>query len=125
MTKPLLASALLGVLTLAPREAVACSLASPWGLVRHYWVLIKLAMNLLAVGVLLLYMQTLAELAHMARASAATGDAVTRSASPVVHGAAAIVLLLVALVLSVYKPRGRTGWGTDSHRASRADLGTA
>jgi hypothetical protein len=104
-------------------SGVIQSLVSPWGLVRHYWVLIKLMMNVLAVGILLLYMQTLAELAHIARASAATGDAVTRSASPVVHGAAAIVLLLVALVLSVYKPRGRTGWGTDIRRASEANLG--
>ena len=95
-------------------SGVIQSLASPWGLVRHYWVLIKLLMNLLAVGVLLLYMQTLAELAHLARASVATGDATTRSASPVVHGIAAVVLLLAALVLSVYKPRGRTGWGADN-----------
>jgi hypothetical protein len=88
-------------------------------------VLIKLLMNLLAVGVLLLYMQTLAELAQLARSSAATGDTLPRSASPVVHGAAAIMLLIVALVLSVYKPRGRTGWGSGDPRASDANLGTA
>ncbi|MER7274583.1 hypothetical protein ABT369_09015 [Dactylosporangium sp. NPDC000244] len=33
-----------------------------------------------------------------------------RSASPVVHAAAAIGLLRFALVLSVYKPRGVTPW---------------
>lgn len=104
-------------------SGVVQSLVSPWGLVRHYWVLIKLLMNVLAVGVLLLYMQTLAELAHLARASA-VGGAVSRSASPVVHGAAAIALLVVALVLSVYKPRGRTGWGLRSRRAIGASHGT-
>ena len=92
-------------------SGVIQSLVSPWGLVRHYWVLFKLLMNFLAVGVLLLYMQTLADLARLARESVMGGDEATRSASPVAHGAAAIVLLLVALVLPVYKPRGRTGWG--------------
>ncbi|MEV6489770.1 hypothetical protein AB0M20_14250 [Actinoplanes sp. NPDC051633] len=81
-------------------------------------------MNILAVGVLLLYMQTLSELARLARASTASGDAVARSASPVAHGVAAIVLL-AALVLSVYKPRGRTGWGSRRRRTAEADLGIA
>jgi hypothetical protein len=91
------------------------SLGSPWGLVRHYWVLIKLVMNLFAAGVLLLYMQTLGYLADLARASG-TGTGELRSPSPVAHAAAAIVLLLVALTLSVYKPRGATPWGRRAGR---------
>jgi hypothetical protein len=83
------------------------SLGTHWGLTRSYWVLIKLVMNLVSTGILLLYLQTLGYLADLARSGA---DA--RSASPVVHAAAAIVLLLVALVLSVYKPRGTTAWAS-------------
>ena len=79
-----------------------------WGLFRHYWVSIKLLMNLFATGVLLLYMQTLAYLADRAEASATTGLA---DPSPVLHSAAAVVLLLVATALSIYKPRGMTGYG--------------
>ncbi|GAA4262873.1 DUF2269 domain-containing protein [Dactylosporangium darangshiense] len=85
------------------------SLGTSWGLARHYWVLVKLVMNLFATGVLLLYMQTLGMLADMAR-DPGVATAALRSASPVVHAAAAIGLLLVALVLSVYKPRGATPW---------------
>ena len=85
------------------------ALGTPWGLVRHYWVMIKLLMNLLATGVLLLYMQTLTHLADLARADAPVAD--LRSPSPVLHAAGALVLLLVAVVLSVYKPRGRTRFG--------------
>ncbi|MET7426747.1 DUF2269 domain-containing protein [Dactylosporangium sp. NPDC005555] len=99
----------LGVASLV--TGVVQSLGTSWGLVRHYWVLFKLMMNLFAVGVLLLYMRTLGQLAALAR----SGDA-PRSPSPVVHAAAAIVLLLVALVLSVYKPRGRTPWETSVRR---------
>jgi hypothetical protein len=78
------------------------SLGTGWGLLRHYWVLLKLAMNVVATGVLLLYLQTLDGLAAQAG---------MRDPSPIVHGGAALVLLLVATTLSVYKPRGLTGYG--------------
>jgi hypothetical protein len=96
------------------------SVAGTWGLLRHYWVLAKLLMNLFATGVLLLYMQTLGSLAAMARAAPFAGDLDRlRDPSPVVHAAAAVVLLLVALVLSIYKPRGLTGYGQRNHRTRR------
>jgi hypothetical protein len=38
---------------------LVCSLGSIWGLFRHYWVLFKLLINVVATVVLLLYMQTL------------------------------------------------------------------
>ena len=81
-------------------------LGSTWGLFRHYWVIVKLVMNLIATGVLLLYTRTLKVLADTARAAESTVDEL-RNPSPVLHAAAAVGLLLVALVLSVYKPRGR------------------
>lgn len=85
-------------------------LGSTWGVFRHYWVVVKLVMNLIATGVLLLYTQTLTALADTARAATSSVDEL-RNPSPVVHAAAAIALLLVALVLSVYKPRGVTAYG--------------
>jgi hypothetical protein len=93
------------------------SLGTAWGLLRHYWVVAKLVMNLISIGVLLLYTQTLGYLADLARAatSPAQLDAL-RTPSPVVHATAAVLLLLVALVLSVYKPRGLTAYG---HRKQR------
>jgi hypothetical protein len=103
----------LGWYTLVPLSAaslatgVVQSLGTRWGLLRHYWVIVKLAMNVLATGVLLLYMRTLADLSGTAR----TATTVVPTPSPVIHAAAAVALLLVALVLSVYKPRGRTPVG--------------
>lgn len=87
------------------------SLGTSWGLLRHYWVLVKLVMNLFATGVLLLYTRTLDALAAMARTAPAGDLDRLRDPSPVVHSGAAIVLLVVALVLSIYKPRGVTGYG--------------
>ena len=85
------------------------ALGTTWGLVRHYWVVIKFLLTIVATSVLLLYMSTLGELAALA---AETTDPVAlRSASPVLHGAAASILLLVATTLGIYKPRGMTRYG--------------
>ncbi|MFF5233591.1 DUF2269 domain-containing protein [Dactylosporangium sp. NPDC000521] len=89
---------------------LAQSLGTVWGLVRHYWVLFKLAINVVATGVLLLYTQTLGLLADRA-GDPAVSLAQLRSPSPLVHAGAGLVLLIVATVLSVYKPRGITGFG--------------
>ena len=93
------------------------ALGTHWGLLRHYWVLVKLTMNLLATGVLLLYMQTLTGLAEAARVAAPSGASPLGNPSPVLHAAGAVVLLLSALMLSVYKPRGLTRNGR--RRATR------
>jgi len=86
------------------------SLGTKWGLFRHYWVLAKLVINVLATIVLLLYMQTLGSLADIATSS--SGDlSGLRDPSPVLHAGAALFLLLVATTLAVYKPRGMTRYG--------------
>jgi hypothetical protein len=88
------------------------SLGTRWGLLRHYWVLAKLGINLIATVVLLMYTETLSGFARIARAPAgAAGTEALKDPSPVVHGALALVLLVVATVLSVYKPRGMTPYG--------------
>lgn len=86
------------------------SLSTKWGLFRHYWVVIKLSITLVATVVLLLYTETLELLAD--RATAGSGAPVgLPSSSPVLHSAAALVLLLAATCLAVYKPRGVTRYG--------------
>ncbi len=92
------------------------SLGTKWGLVRHYWVLAKLLINVAASLVLLLYTQTLASLADLASADAELG--MLRSPSPVLHAVAALVLLLAAAGLSVYKPRGMTRYGWRRRRST-------
>lgn len=88
------------------------SLGSPWGLLRHYWVVIKLVLNVVATAVLLLYTETLALLGSTAAGEPSAGDlALLRSPSVVIHAVAALVVLLVATVLAVYKPRGMTRHG--------------
>lgn len=89
-------------------------LGTTWGLFRHYWVVVKLVLTLVATAVLLLYTQTLDHMAGLAAAPAAASGNLEglRSASPAIHAGGALLVLLAAAALSVYKPRGltRRGW---------------
>ena len=89
------------------------ALGTAWGLVRHYWVLFKFLITVIATVVLLAYMQTLGHLGDLAAETTLVGGDLggLRSSSPAVHAGAALLLLLVATTLSVYKPRGRTRFG--------------
>ena len=93
------------------------ALGTPWGLFRHWWVVVKLVLTVLATAVLLLYTRTLDELGA---AAADPGAAVARSASPLLHSVGALVVLLGALVLSVHKPAGLTryGWRVRQRRSA-------
>ncbi len=119
-----------GWLVLVPLSLVSLvtglvqSLGTKWGLFRHYWVMIKLAINVLATIVLLLYMQTLSYLAGVAADTASAGGDLggLRTPSPALHAGAALLLLLVAATLSVYKPRGMTRFGQRKQRAVTAGI---
>ncbi len=96
------------------------SLGTTWGLFRHYWVLFKLLIAIVATIVLLLYTQTVGFFAGLARSGADLGA--LRTSTFVLHSGAALILLLAATVLAVYKPRGMTRYGrrkqADQRRAS-------
>lgn len=98
------------------------SVGTKWGLFVHYWVLVKLVINIVATIVLLLYMQSLSYLAGVAAQPPSAGSDLhgLRSPSPLLHAGAALLLLLVAAVLSVYKPAGMTRYGQRKQRARRA-----
>jgi len=95
------------------------SLGTTWGLFRHYWVLFKLLLNVIATVVLLIYMETLSYMADVAAdPSADLGN--VRNVSPLLHAALALLLLLAATTLAVYKPRGMTRYGRHKQHEQRA-----
>jgi hypothetical protein len=88
------------------------SLGTQWGLLRHWWVIAKLAISVVATSVLLLYTSTLHVLGDAAASRSLADDgALLPSTSPVLHGGAGLAVLLVAVALSVYKPKGLTRYG--------------
>ena len=95
------------------------SLVTKWGLFRHYWVLIKLALTVFATGILLLHTRVIRQMAEVA-ASGDLSDAVHRGMrlQLVFDASAAVAVLIVATTLAVYKPRGMTRFGRRTERAA-------
>lgn len=91
------------------------SLVTVWGLFRHYWVIFKLLINVTAVAILFMYLQTMNHLAALARAPAPPAA----DPSPVVHSVAALLGLVIATALSIYKPKGMTKYGQRRQRHER------
>lgn len=84
------------------------SLITPWGLFRHYWVVTKLFLTTGATLILILHMGPIGQLGQ----SALNGTIVTED----LHGlrvqlladaAAALVVLIITIVISIYKPWGK------------------
>jgi hypothetical protein len=94
------------------------ALSTTWGLFRHYWVVFKLLINVSATAVLLVYMDTFDSMAGVAANPDAGLDRV-RNVSPLLHAALALLLLLVATTLAVYKPHGLTPYGQRKERERR------
>ncbi|MGC9539595.1 hypothetical protein [Streptomyces sp. UG1] len=105
------------------------SLGTTWGLLRHYWVLVKLALTVLATFLLLVHMQVVDHVADTAAQMDLSGSQLDGMRMQLVFDAAAgVAVLLTATALSIYKPRGvtRYGWRVQQgQRKQRAGGGTA
>jgi hypothetical protein len=102
------------------------SLGTTWGLFRHYWVLAKLALTVLATFLLLLHMQVAGHVADAVTATGATGAGLGGMRIQLVADAgAAVLVLLVTTGLSVYKPRGVTRYGWRRQQEQRAGAAVA
>ena len=91
-------------------SGIALSLGSTWGLFRHYWVVLKLLITVFATVILLIYMGTFRQMAGIA-ADPFVDLTLVRNPSPMVHAILALILLIIATVLGVYKPLGLTPYG--------------
>jgi hypothetical protein len=99
------------------------SLGTEWGLFRHYWVLFKLLINVFATILLLVHTHPIGVLAGVARQATPAGAELGRLQVQLVADAtAALLVLLVAITLAVYKPRGLTPYGWRKQRERRAAL---
>lgn len=93
-------------------SGVVSSLGTSWGLLRYYWVLLKLLITILATIVLVIHMRPIDLLANAA-ANTTIFDADLQGLRlmMVTASSAALIGLIVLTVLSVYKPRGMTWYG--------------
>ncbi len=86
------------------------ALGTPWGLFRHYWVLISLVLTIVATVVLLQHMQTVSFFAAVAAetGSADVGGLRGGLRGELLHAGVGLLVLLVIEALNVYKPQGMT-----------------
>ena len=91
-------------------SGIALSLGTAWGLIRHYWVALKLAITLFSTVILLIYMGTFRQMAGVA-ADPVVEFGLVRNPSPLVHSILALILLIAATLLAIYKPFGMTPYG--------------
>jgi hypothetical protein len=95
-----------GLLSLA--SGVVLALGSKYGLLRYWWVAIKLALNLgLTALVPLALHPTILDAVDRANAYAATGAGDLSVGNLVFPPIVSPTALLVAMILSVFKPWGR------------------
>jgi hypothetical protein len=88
------------------------SLGTPWGLFRHYWVLVKLLLTFFAATILLLKIELIDEAARLAKEMALPhADLREAGIQLAVHAAGGLLVLIVPVVLSIYKPPGMTRYG--------------
>ena len=93
------------------------ALGTPWGLFRHYWVVAKLLIAIVATIVLLVHMQPIRALGRAATEQALAVDGFRDVRIQLVADAgAALVVLLAATALPVFKPRGLTKYGWRKQR---------
>ncbi|NGO43827.1 hypothetical protein G6048_17270 [Streptomyces sp. YC419] len=96
------------------------ALGTAWGLFRHYWVLFKLLITVAATVLLLVHMQVAGHVADAAaEANLSSGDLVGMRIQLLADAAAALLVLLVAVTLSVYKPKGLTRYGWRKQQETR------
>jgi hypothetical protein len=88
------------------------ALGTPWGLLRHWWVLVKLTMTSLATFILLLHARAIDEAASIAaQTTLSLADLGRLRLQLIADSGAAVLVLLAATVLAIYKPRGVTTLG--------------
>ncbi|MEU0312476.1 hypothetical protein [Nocardioides sp. NPDC006273] len=109
---PMLAA---GVIVLA--TGLVLGWGTKWGLVRFWWVAVKLVVNVvLVVLIVFVLMPGMAEVRTIGEVLAATGELTGDVGTLRFPPAVSLTGVTIAVVLSVYKPWGRTRFGGRAYR---------
>ena len=96
---------------------LAMALGTPWGLFRHWWVLITLGLTIILTGTVLNHMPSVTDLADAARGGESIDSAMKEHTLQ--HASGGLVLLLGIMLLNIYKPRGLTPWAKHKQHSQR------
>jgi hypothetical protein len=96
------------------------SFGTPWGLFRHYWIIVKLVINFLSTAILLIHIRPISYMARVAAEGKISAADRHVQIQLVAAATAGLLALLVATGLAVFKPRGMTSYGWRKQYAERA-----
>ena len=106
----LLYFALVPLAAVALLTGLAQALGTNWDLLRHYWVLAKFVLTVIAFTVMVLNLDKVSAHAdHVAHSPAV--ELPGAAAHDLQHALGGLVILLVAAILGLYKPGGLTRYG--------------
>lgn len=100
----------------ATTSGFALGVTTKWGIVRHWWVVIKVVISFAILGIAFGFLhdaleRSAAQAAHLAEVGGTVAE-IGSSGEVVLWGfVLALVSLIGAMLLSLYKPRGMTWWG--------------
>jgi hypothetical protein len=84
------------------------SLSTRWGLFRHWWIVAKLILTVVAVVILFQHMRDVTRLSLMAKEGMLS---IADLRPELIHSAGGLLVLLVVMTLSAFKPWGMTPYG--------------
>jgi hypothetical protein len=88
------------------------ALGTQWGLFKHWWVVVKLILTVIATLILMLHMQPISYLADVASQKILATDELRNLRIRIIADAGAAIMVLVAITtVSVYKPWGKIQFG--------------
>ena len=94
------------------------SLGTAWGLFQHYWVLFKLVITMFATTILLIKTTLISEAARLAmQTPLPRAELGAIGPQLVFHAGAGLLVLLLPMILSIYKPQGKTPYGWRKQQA--------
>ena len=122
-----LAMNLIAVFVIVPLSLAALAtgfiqaLGTEWGLLRHYWILVKLLLTIFATVVLLVKVPLIGSVARRAAAMTSPGaDLRADGRQLAVHAAGGLLVLLVITILSVFKPWGKIHYARGKQQEAAA-----
>lgn len=100
----------------APLTGLVMALGTRWGLLRHYWILIKFLITIFSTVVLVIHLQPISMAAGVAAVRTLPRTDLGLQVQLAVAPAGALLLFLVNTTLAIYKPQGMTRYGRRKQR---------
>lgn len=102
---------------------VVLTLGTKWGLIKHYWIVVKLILTIVTSIALLLHMKPISYLSILAASTTLSNNEQPGLRVQLIADAGAALLVLLAITtISVYKPWGRIPYGLLNNKGQNIQM---